>query len=252
MWSTGRYESVAEQIAGIATAVVDAVATPLGGAAVVDLACGTGSAALVAAGRGAEVTAVDITPELLALAEEKALAAGATITWLAADAADTGLPAGSFDVAVSNMGIIFVEPSRLVAELARLLRPGGQLSFSAWSATPDNPFFTPVAAVLGPPAPRDFTPDQWSDPDTAADRLAPHFDDIRLEAGTYTWRFASLAAAMRFVTQESPMHVATFQQAGDSHREALQAAFEDAMRAHLHDGAVAFASPYVVVTATRR
>ena len=69
-WSSGRYEAVAEHIARIATNVIDAVErrVPLRDATLVDLACGTGSAALAAAARGAHVTAVDITPELIAAA----------------------------------------------------------------------------------------------------------------------------------------------------------------------------------------
>jgi ubiquinone/menaquinone biosynthesis C-methylase UbiE len=243
---------VAEQIASIGTEVVDAVHTPLRDATVIDLACGTGNAALAAAALGARVTAVDITPELLALGEQRAGAAGLTVTWVTGDAADTGLPAQSCDALVSNMGIIFVEPTRVAAELARLLRPGGRLSFSAWAHGTDNPFFTPIVAVLGPPPPRDFYPDEWSDPDTATARLGADFDDLHLETRAFTWRFESLEAAVRFVTLESPTHVEVLRQAGESHRDELVAAFEDAMRAHLHDGAVSFPSPYVVVTARRR
>ena len=65
--------------------------------------------------------------------------------------AETGLPSGSFDAAVSNMGTIFVEPTRQVVEVARLLKPGGVLGFSSWVPDPDNPFFSPIVAVLGPP-----------------------------------------------------------------------------------------------------
>lgn len=252
IWAGGRYESVAEQISSIGTDVVDAVHTRLRDASVVDLACGTGNAALAAAALGARVTAVDFTPELLALGEQKARAAGLTVTWVTADAADTGLPAQSYDALVSNMGLIFVEPTRAAAEVARLLRPGGRLSFSAWAHGPDNPFFTPIVAVLGPQPPRDFYPDQWSDPDTAAARLGADFDDLHLETGVFTWRFESLEAAVRFVTLESPTHVEVLRNAGDAYRDDLVAAFEDAMRAHLRDGAVAFPSPYVIVTARRR
>ena len=55
IWSSGRYESVAERIANIAGEVIDAVERrlPLREAMLVDLACGTGNAALAAAARGA-------------------------------------------------------------------------------------------------------------------------------------------------------------------------------------------------------
>ena len=153
IWSAGRYEAVADRIAPIAAEVVAAVERRAPIRDVADLACGTGTAALAAAAAGARVTAVDVTPELIAIGEEKAARSGHAVTWVTADAADTGLPEGSFDAVVSNMGIIFVEPATQVAEIARLLKPRGVLGFSSWVRDPENPFFSPIVAVLGPPAP---------------------------------------------------------------------------------------------------
>ncbi len=149
IWSAGRYDAVGARITHIAEEVVEAAEgrRPLRDADVVDLACGTGSAASAAATRGARVTGVDITPELIALAAQRA----AQVTWLVGDAADTGLPSNAFDAAVSNMGIIFVEPGRQVAEITRLLKPGGVLAFSSWVRGQSNPLFDPLVAVLGPP-----------------------------------------------------------------------------------------------------
>jgi predicted RNA methylase len=66
LWSTGRYDTVGDRVAPITAQVVDAAdhQLPLPDAALVDFACGTGSAAPAAAARGAAVTGVDITPEL--------------------------------------------------------------------------------------------------------------------------------------------------------------------------------------------
>ena len=167
IWSSGRYESVAERISRIAVQTVDAAARrrDLTGAALVDLACGTGSAALAAAQRGAVVTGVDLTPELIAQAEEKAAAVDATITWIAADAANTGLPDAGFDVVVSNMGIVFVDPQQQVDELERILKPAGTLAFSTWVRDASNPLFDPIIEVFG--APSATGPDQWGDPAVA-------------------------------------------------------------------------------------
>ncbi|MET0899851.1 MAG: class I SAM-dependent methyltransferase [Mycobacterium sp.] len=255
LWSAGRYEAVAEQIAGIATTVVAAAdqRRALREADVVDLACGTGSAALAAARLGAQVTAVDITPDLLEIGARKADAAGLTVQWRAADAADTGLPAGAFDAAVSNMGIIFVEPQRQVTELARVLKPAGVLSFSSWVRDSVNPFFDPIVSVLGAPPASGYRPDQWGRPDIVTERLTADFEDIDFAPGQLTWRFDSHAGAMTFVTQESPMHVATLGQVDDAQRDALVSAFAEALAAHTDgDGTVSFDASYVVVTAIRR
>jgi SAM-dependent methyltransferase len=223
---------------------------PVHDAALVDLACGTGNAAMAAAARGARVTAVDITPELITIAREKA--AGLPITWLTADASATGLPDASFDAAVSNMGIIFVEPTRQVAEFKRLLKPGATLAFSSWVHEPTNPFFTPIIDVLGPPQPSEYTPDQWGDAETTATRLSDGFDDVTIENSTLAWEFTSLDAAVNFVTNESPMHVALLGNVDAAKHEPLRAAFEAAMRAHGDGSGVRFDAPYVVVTARRR
>jgi ubiquinone/menaquinone biosynthesis C-methylase UbiE len=255
IWSSGRYETVAEFIAPIAAQVIAAVdrRAPVRDATVVDLACGTGSAALAADALGAHVTAVDITPELVDIGRQKAQAAGRSIAWVTADASDTGLPAQSFDAAVSNMGIIFVEPTRQVAEFGRLLKPGGALGFSAWVPDPGNPFFSPIVAVLGPPPAAGYSPDQWGDPETIMARLSADFDDVEVEHGLHTWQFASLDTAHHFVTQESPMHVSVLGNVETARRGELVAAFEAALRDHTDDnGGVSFDAPYVVVTALRR
>lgn len=253
IWSSGRYDAVGDRIAPIAEQVVDAAdrRRPLPGAALIDLACGTGSAALAAAARGAQVTGLDITPELVAIAARRA-GAGA-VSWCTGDASDTGLPAGSFDVAVSNMGIIFVDPAHQVAEVTRLLKPAGILAFSAWIRSAGNPFFDPVVAVLGPPAMSGFSPDQWGDAEILTDRLAPHFDDIDITSDLLRWEFESMTAALHFLRDESPMHVATFRRADPSQQDRLATEFENALRPHQEaSGTVAFTAPYVVVSATLR
>ncbi len=249
-WSVGRYEAVAEFIAPIATEVVAAVSAGPG-TALVDLACGTGNAALHAAGLGAHVTGVDITPELLAIAAAKP--GGDAVEWVAADASATGLPDAMFDAAVSNQGIIFVEPVAMVAELARLLKPGGKLGFSTWVRAGDNPFFTPIIEVLGPPEPAPHSPDQWGVPELVHARLGADFTDVDIESSALTWRFASLADSVRFITDESPMHVSMLANLDEATRGRLVAAFTAALAGHESpDGSVAFAAPYAVITARRR
>jgi ubiquinone/menaquinone biosynthesis C-methylase UbiE len=255
IWSGGRYEAVAERIAPIAAEVIEALERrrPMRDATVVDLACGTGNAALVAAARGAAVTAVDITPELIAIGARKAEATGRDITWVAADASDTGLPGQSFDAVVSNMGIIFVEPVSLVAEISRLLKPAGAVGFSSWVHDPANPFFTPIVEVLGPPPVTGYSPDQWGERETITARLSAEFDDLDIENGLHTWEFESVRAAMRFITHESPLHIDVLSRVDQDQRERLLAGFEAALTAHSHgDGRVSFDAPYVVVSALRR
>lgn len=252
-WSCGRYDAIGDRIAAIAAEVVAAAQRRGPFRDVVDLACGTGSVALAAHAAGAAVTGIDITPELIAVGTQKAEAAGMDIHWVTGDASDTGLPGGSFDAALSNMGIIFVEPTRQVAEIARLLKPGGVVSFSAWVPDPATPFYKPIVTVLGPAPASRYSPDQWGMTETITDRLAADFDDIEIETGTCPWQLGTVEDAMYLLAHESPIHVSLFSTLDEAKRRELLAAFEHAMRANVAaDGLVAFAAPCLVVTALRR
>lgn len=254
VWAAGRYESVAERIAPIADQTVAAAERrrPLAGAAVVDLACGTGSASLAAAARGALVTGVDLTPQLIEIGRQKASDAGLEVTWVTGDAADTLLPDEAFDAVVSNMGIIFVDPQRQVSEIGRLLKPGGVLAFSSWVRGDKNPLFDPIVAVLGAPPASGFSPDQWGEAITASRRLAEGFDDVDVEEAMFTWEFASLDAALHFLLHESPMHVNAMHRADGAQRDRLEVAFRDALDPHVTTAGVSFDTPYVVLSASRR
>ncbi|MDF3337148.1 methyltransferase domain-containing protein [Mycolicibacterium septicum] len=253
-WAAGRYQAVAERIAVIAGEVVAAAdgLQPLRDTALVDLACGTGSAALAAAEAGARVTGVDFTAELIAIAAERRGADA--VQWVVADAAHTGLPDGGFGTVVSNMGIIFVEPTSLVAEVTRLLSPGGVFAFSTWVRDEaGNPFFTPIVETLGQPPASVYSPDQWGDLDVVRSRLATGFDDVQFGTGSHTWQFDSVESAVRFITDESPMHVDLLSRLDEPMRGRLLDAFTAALDAQAdNEGRVAFDAPYAVVTARRR
>ena len=90
------------------------------------------------------------------------------------------------------------------------------------------------------------------DRDIVAARLDRLFTDLAITAGVHRWEFDSLAAALHFITAESPMHVAAFERADAEQRARLSAGFEAALRAHADPaGAVSFDSPYLVISAAR-
>jgi ubiquinone/menaquinone biosynthesis C-methylase UbiE len=110
------------------------------GDVVVDVACGTGNAALLAAVRGARVVGVDGAPRLLAVARERAAAMGVEAEWLEGDLAALPLADGVADVVLSVFGVIFAaDPSAALSEVARILRPDGRAFVTAWvPAGPDR------------------------------------------------------------------------------------------------------------------
>ena len=106
------------------------------GDAVLDVACGTGNAAIPAARTGATVTGLDITPELLQDAAANADAAGVALTLIEGDAEDLPFEDESFDVVVSTFGCMFAPRHEVAAaEIARVLKPGGRIGICAWTPT---------------------------------------------------------------------------------------------------------------------
>lgn len=148
---------------------------PLAGAALLDLAAGAGGAALQAAARGARVTALDAAPAMVARIRARARAAGiGTITADCADGtAPLPFPDARFDAALSCFGVVlFPDPAPALAELARVLRPGGRLAIVTWTE-PDRyelaaRLRAAVIACRGAPPPMGELPAQLRYTDPAA------------------------------------------------------------------------------------
>ncbi len=126
---------------------VERLMLPEGGS-VLDVACGTGASALPAAeavGPTGRVAGVDLAERLLARAREKAMQRGCTnIEFRQADMTDLGYPDTHFDAVVCVFGIFFVSNMEsVVAELWRMVRPGGKLAVTTWGPR----FFAPAYEV---------------------------------------------------------------------------------------------------------
>ena len=148
---------------------------------VADLACGTGVVAVTAARLGARVTGLDLTPELLTRARQNAATAGVEIDFHEGDVEYLPFPDVAFDVVVSQFGHMFApRPDVALAEMLRVLRPGGTLAFSTW---PPELFtgrmFTMVSQYVGPPpSPAPAAPPLWGDPTVVRERLGAVVRDI--------------------------------------------------------------------------
>ncbi|MDP1819960.1 MAG: methyltransferase domain-containing protein [Acidimicrobiales bacterium] len=131
-WGVGHYERTAQLLLPAAEVLVGA-ADVSEGETVIDVGCGTGNAALLAAAAGASVTAVDPSPRLLAVAAESAAERGLEVTFAEGEAAAIPAPDAAFDCVLSNFAVVFApDPEAAAAELSRVLTPAGRILFTAW------------------------------------------------------------------------------------------------------------------------
>ena len=208
-WGAGEYERTARELAPAAHHVV-ALAGIARGERVLDLACGTGNAAIEAARLGAAVTGLDAAPRLIEVAEARAAAAGVEAAFVVGDAQDVPFGDGAFDCVVSVFGVIFVsEPPRAMAEIVRVLAPGGRALISAWR--PEGTVHQMVGVLArgvaeagGPRRP----PFPWHDPGAVRELAAPHGATVEAEDGRLVIEGASPEAYFADGEAHHPMSVA--------------------------------------------
>jgi SAM-dependent methyltransferase len=132
-WGLGSYERTATQLAPAAGAAVEA-AEILPGDRVLDVGCGTGNAALLAAMHGARATGLDPAVRLLEVARGRAASAGIDADWVRGDALDLPFVDDTFDATLSVFGVIFAAPPQeAVAELVRVTVPEGRIVLTTWT-----------------------------------------------------------------------------------------------------------------------
>jgi len=166
------------------------------GQRVLDVACGTGVVSVTAARVGAHVTGLDLTPQLLQRARENAAVGGVSIDFHEGDVEALPFADASFDVVTSQYGHMFApRPAVAIAEMLRVLKPGGTIAFSTW---PPEVFvgrmFSLVASYLPPPTAGVAAPPSWGDVGVVLERLGDAVRDVRFDR------------AVAFIPALSPQH----------------------------------------------
>ena len=106
VWSAGAFEEIADSISDVHAALVE-VLRPQDGEKWLDVACGAGNVAELAAAAGAKVTGIDISPRLIDVAKARAESAGFAIDYSVGDAENLDVPNSAYDVVSSSFGMIF-------------------------------------------------------------------------------------------------------------------------------------------------
>ena len=169
MWASGHYDRVAREIIPVLGERLVASLGITAGERVLDIAAGTGNAAVPAARAGASVVASDLTPELLDIGRAEHPDAG--IDWQVADAEALPWLDASYDVVMSTVGVMFAPHHQAAAdELVRVCRPGGTIGMINW--TPQGfigQLFGRMKAYTPPPPPGAQPPPLWGSPEHVRD-----------------------------------------------------------------------------------
>jgi len=237
MWALGNYPRVADEIVGpLGSTLVNAVAITAADE-VLDIAAGTGNAAIPAALTGASVTACDLTPELLDAGRRHAGTVSVGLQWDQADAERLPYPTAAYDAVISCLGVMFAPHHQDSAdELLRVCRPGGRVGILSW--TPDGfvgQMLKTLSPYAPPPPPGASPAPLWGDPEHVLNLLGDRITDAHTERGARRVdRFAD-ASEWRdyFKTNYGPM-VAVYRRIGDDPDRvmALDTALVDLADAH--------------------
>ena len=133
VWASGDYAQVAARIHPISERLCEA-ADLIAGSRVLDVASGSGNAAIAAARCGCEIIGIDYVPALLERARARAQAEGLSVEFIEADAEALPFADGSFDAVLWVVGVMFApDHERAASELLRVCRPAGTIALASWN-----------------------------------------------------------------------------------------------------------------------
>ena len=258
MWASGDYPRIAAEVVAPLGPVLVEAAGVVAGQRVLDVAAGSGNAAVPAALRGADVVASDLTPELFDAGRRAAAAAGVALRWDEADAEALPYADASFDVVLSCIGVMFApHHATAAAELVRVCRPGGRIAVLSW--TPSG-FLGRLLATMKPfapaPPPGAQPPPLWGDPDHVTALLGDAVTDLTVERRTLRVdRFAEPAAFREYFRSHYGPTIAVYRALADEPERvaALDDALVELVRGFDHGtSGTVMDWEYLIVTATVR
>jgi ubiquinone/menaquinone biosynthesis C-methylase UbiE len=179
-WMAGDFGQIATFSAKAAEEFV--ARTPITqGTRVLDVACGTGNTAIPAARAGGVVTGIDIAPNLLEQARQRASAEQLEVTFQEGDAEQLPFPDGAFDVVLTMFGAMFApRPEQVAAELVRVCRAGGVIAMANWTPQGFVGKTCQLTAKMAPPPPGIPAPVLWGDEETVRRLFAKQVSSLSL------------------------------------------------------------------------
>ena len=199
MWAMGNYDAVAtEVIASLGPVLVDAVRITSGDR-VLDVAAGSGNAAIPAALTGATVVASDLTPELVEIGRQRSRDREIAIDWQIADAEALPFDDASFDAVISVVGVMFAPHHQAAADqLVRVTRPGGRIGLVSW--TPEGfigQMFIAMKPYAAPPPAGAQPAPLWGDPAHVQSLFGDRVTDLETRKASLVVDLFATAEAFR-------------------------------------------------------
>ncbi|MFD9002419.1 class I SAM-dependent methyltransferase [Streptomyces sp. NPDC059582] len=253
-WALGDYPAVArEVVAALGPALVEACGVKRGDR-VLDIATGSGNAAIPAALAGGDVIACDLTPELLTVGRREAAARGAELRWQEADAEALPFADGAFDTVMSCVGVMFAPRHQVTAdELLRVCRPGGTIGLVNW--TPEGfigQLFTTMKPYSPPPPAGAQPPPLWGREEHVGMLLGDRVTAVEARRRTVRVdRFAKPADFREFFKAAYGPTIAVYRNIADDPAKtaALDRALDELAGDALQDGVMKW--EYLLLTARR-
>jgi ubiquinone/menaquinone biosynthesis C-methylase UbiE len=260
MWALGDYSAVADEVIPTLGAVLVEAAGVKPGDRVLDVAAGSGNAAIPAALVGASVVATDLTPELLEAGKARASDRGAELEWQEADAEALPFRDGEFDTVLSCVGVMFAPHHEASArELLRVVRPGGSIALLSW--TPEGfigQMFATMKPYAPPPPPGAQPPPLWGDEDHVKALLGDQVTEFTARRQTVAIdHFPSPAAFRDYFKANYGPTIAVYRNIADDAERVAALDRELTELAERHDrgsavGATTMDWEYLLVTARKR
>jgi len=231
-WMDGNYDYFSRFMQSSAAEFLDRLNVKPG-ATLLDVACGSGQLALMAARRGARVTGVDIATNSIVAARGRATSEGLDARFDEGDAEALPYAGGSFDVVASIYGAMFApQPERVAAEMLRVCRPGGTIAMGNWTKEGFiGKMFKTFARFIAPPGMP--APVLWGDESVVRERFGTGVSDLQLTRVDYRFNYPfGPAEVVEFFRKYYGPTTRAFAALGETDRVTLRAELVDLWTSH--------------------
>lgn len=218
IWEAGDFTEVAKHIETVAEQFVERLDIKPG-MKVLDVACGSGNLAIIAAQKGADVTGIDIADNLVEAAKKRAERLGLNIKFEQGDAEDMPYSDGEFDLVMTMFGAMFApRPDVTASELVRVTKPGATIAMANWTPTGFAGQMFKLSGKYVPPPPMP-PPVLWGVPDEVAARFGDRVEDLRMspQLADMIFEFGPADVAEFFKTYFGPTVMAMKAMGEDNH-----------------------------------